>query len=239
MKKVILALVAILAVAGFVAYSHLGGAVKSIIERTGSEVLGTPVHVGGVNASLATRTASISGISVSNPSGFKGNFLETNSIATTLGGIEGKTVTIKEILIDGMTITYELGAGGTNFDVLKRNLKSAPASSPASSSAKTDGDSQGYTLIIQKLRIVNVKVIPSIGSMTKSVTLPEIIVSNIGSKSTPATPDQVAKQIMEHVLVVSAMATTKLGLSSLPAELNGKALNVDKAKSTLNGLLSR
>ena len=239
MKKVVAAIAAILAIVAFVAYSHLGGAVKSIIENAGSEVLGTPVHVGGVTASLATRTASVKDIYVSNPSGFKGDFLQTNGVSATLGGIEGKTITIKEILVDGMTVTYELGAGGTNFDVFKKNLKSTPVSSAA---AKTENKTHngGYDLIIQKIRIVNAKVIPSIGSMTKSVTLPEIIVSNIGSKGNPATPEQVAKQLMEHVLAISGGAATKLGLSSLPAELKiDKTLNVDKAKSQLNGLLSR
>jgi len=246
MKKIILAIIVLLAAGGFYAYSHLGGAVKSIIESAGTQAMGTKVSVGGLDVSLASETASISGISVANPAGFKGDFLKTKSVSATLGGVENKIVTIKEIVVDGMTVTYEIGPGGTNFDALKKNLKTAsstaPSAKPSAASAASNGSAEkgGYDVIIQQLKIINAQVIPSIaqgilsiGGKSKPVSLPEIIVTNIGSKSNPATPEQVAKQVMDHVLAVSSGAAAKFGLSSLTG-----GANVDKATSTLKGLLS-
>ena len=69
----IMAVVAILVVAGFVAYSHLGGAVKSIIESAGSQAMGTKVSVSGLDVSVASETASINGLTVANPHGFGGD----------------------------------------------------------------------------------------------------------------------------------------------------------------------
>ncbi len=121
MKKIILAVIVVLIGLGFFGYSKLGGAVKSIIESAGSQAVGTAVHVGGLDVSLSNRTASINTLSVANPSGFKDDFLKAKSISATLGGVENKTVTIKEVVVDGMTVTYQLGANGSNFDALKRN----------------------------------------------------------------------------------------------------------------------
>jgi hypothetical protein len=242
MKKIILAIVVLLAAGGFYAYSHLGGAVKSIIESAGTQAMGTKVSVSGLDISLASETASINGLTVANPHGFSGDFLKTKTISATLGGIADKTVTIKEVVVDGMTVTYDIGPGGTNFDVMKRNLKSAssttPSAKPSPASAASNGSAEkgGYDVIIQQLKIINAQVIPSIGGKSKPVSLPEIVLTNIGSKGNPATPEQVAKQVMDHVLAVSAGAATKFGLSSLPIPAGA---NMDNAKNTLKGLLSK
>jgi hypothetical protein len=243
MKKIILAVIVLLAAGGFYAYSQLGGELKAIIESAGTQAMGTKVSVGSVDVSIATEAASISSLKIDNPPGFSGNFLETKSITATLGGIENKTVTIKEIVIDGLNLTYDLGPGGTNFDVLKRNLKASSSATPApTSSAKPSAkesasggaESGGYDVIIQQLKIENAKVNASIAGRSQTITLPGITLNNIGSKDHPATPEQVARQIMQQLLAVSSGAATKLGLSSLPIPANA-----GKAKDMLKGFLSK
>jgi hypothetical protein len=230
MKKIVSAVIVLLIVLGCLLYSHLGGTIRSVIESAGTRALGTPVHVGAVVTSLAAKTASISSITIENPPGFKGSLAEAKSVSATLESLESKTITIKEIVVDGLTVTYDVGTAGTNFDVLKKKLKSAtPPPSPAEKV-----QTEGYKLAIQQLRIVNAKVVASIPGNEKTITLPEIIVRNIGSKNQPATPEQVAKQVMEHVLAVSAGATAKFSLKSLPG-----SINVDKVKDKLDGLLPR
>lgn len=243
MKKIVLAVVAILVVAGFVAYSHLGGAVKSIIESAGSQAMGTKVSVSGLDVSLASETASLSGLTVANPHGFSGDFLKTKTITATLGGIADKTVTITEVVVDGMIVTYELGPNGTNIDAVKRNLKSSvsatssPKASSAADKAENGAQGGGYDVIIQKLRIVNAQVIPSIGGKSKPVSLPEIVVTNIGTKGNPATPEQVASQIMSHILAVSSGVASAALRSSLSSLSKGAA--ADKTRGALQGLLGK
>lgn len=238
MKKSILAIIALLVIVGFVLYSHLGGAVKSIIETAGTQALGTPVHVGSVGVSLATRTASINGISVDNPPGFNGKFLETKSVSATLGSVDKKTVTIKEVVVDGLNLTYDYKPGGTNFEAIEKHLKSAPAAAPAATpaeNARVDKDARngGYSVIIHQLRVTNAKVIASVGGVQRSISVPELVVNDIGSNDHPATPEEVARELMQHVIAIAAGATTKFSLSALPT-----GVNTGKVKDTLKGLFS-
>jgi len=91
-------------------------------------------------------------------------------------------------------------------------------------------------VIIQTLKITNAKINASIAGKSKSLTLPGITLSNIGSKNNPATPEQVARQVMEQLIAVSSGAATRLGLSSLPLPAG---VDTDKAKNALKGLFSK
>ena len=234
MRKIIPAIVVILLVLGFVLFSNLDSTVKSIIENAGTQALGTAVHVSGLDISLANETASMNGLSITNPQGFKaGDLLKTNSISITVGDVTNKTLTIKEIIVNGMTVSYEPGPNGTNIDALKRNLKSAP--SPGSSGDKSSGKSGGgFDVIIQQLKIVHAQIIPDIKGFSGTVNLPDIVLNNIGSKGNPATPTQIATQIMNRVLASSSTAMLKSGLSAIP--MDGA---VGGAKNVLKGLLSQ
>ncbi len=163
------------------------------------------------------------GLSVANPKGFKsGDLLKTKQISVTLGEITKQVVTIKEIVVDGMAVAFELGPQGTNLSAIQDNLRSAP---------KTDSKSSGPSIIIQRLKIINAQVIQTAGGLQGPVNLPEIVITDIGSKSSPATAVQVATQVMNKVLTASSTAIMKGGLS-MPA---GDAVN--KAKAGLKGIL--
>lgn len=211
MKKSVLFVLALIVVAGVVLFLNLGGAVKRTIEVVGSRTLGTAVRVSGVSISLSDKSASMSGLSIKNPSDFKENYLlKTKDISVKISDVTREVVTIDEIVVDGMTVTYELGASGTNLDAIKRNVKSAPASSAA---AESKGG-QSPRVIIRKLRIINAQVVPSIGVASQPVILPEIAINNIGSNASPADPAKVATQIINKILAVSSEGALRAGLAS-------------------------
>ncbi len=230
MKKIIAIIVVILAIGGIVLVTHLGGAVKLAIEQAGTQTLGTKVTVGAVNISLAGKKGSIDGLSIANPPGFTSpEILKTKSISVALGDISRKVVVLKDITVDGLTVAYEIGPKGTNFSVLQNNIKSAASSGTSASSGRSN-----VRVVIEQLKILHASVIPAVAGRGKSVPLPEIIMTNIGSKSRPATTAQVAQDIMSRVLAVSSTMVMKSGLSSVP--VSGA---MQKAGGALKGLFSK
>lgn len=238
MKKIVAVILVILIVSGVYLFSNLGETVKKIIETAGTQTIGTKVSVSGVNVSPANKMASMSGLAVANPAGFKtSNLLKTKSISVTLDTVSSKTVFIKEITVDGMSVSYELGPNGTNLDAIQKRLKSAPAEQPATGKAagKSGG---GYDVVIDRLVITNAQVIPAVGGINKPVNLPDIVLKNIGSKGNPATPAQVAAAIMNRIVATSSAAALRSGLSSALQNSGGGAA-VDQAKGALKGLFGK
>jgi hypothetical protein len=232
MKKIALVVLGLLVVLGVVLFLNLGGVVKTAIETAGTQAAGTAVRVSGLNLSLADKKATLRGLTVANPQGFKtDNILKASAISVTVGDITDKVVTIKEIIVDGMTVTYELGPQGTNFDAIQKNLKSsAAAKTPAESGA---GKKNGPGVIIEQLKIIHAQVIPALGGASAPVGLPDIVLNNIGSKSNPATPAQVAAKVMNQVMSASSVAVAKSGLAAPLDEAVGKV------KDRLKGLFSK
>ncbi len=234
MKKVIAFIAAVLVIGGIYFFSHLGGAVKLAIETVGTQTLGTKVTVGAVDISLAGKKGSIDGLSIANPPGFKNpDILKTKSISVALGDISSKVVVLKNITVDGLTVAYEIGPKGTNFSTLQNNIKSSTSSSKSANGSNSGGKSN-VKVVIQKLKIVNASVIPAIAGHGKPIPLPEIVMTNIGSKSDPATTAKVAQEIMSRVLAASSTVVMKSGLSSIP--VNG---TLQKATGALKGLFSK
>lgn len=230
MRKIIPVIAVILLVAGFMLVTHLGSTVKAIIETAGTQALGSPVHVSGLDISLADKAASMSGLTVANPRGFKAeDLLKAKSISVSIGDVVNKTITIKEIVVDGMTVDFELSPNGTNFDLLQKNMRSAPVTTGSDNNA--GGKNNGFDVIIQQIKIINAQVIPTIGGMGTPVNLPDIVLNNIGSKNSPATPVQVATQIMGKVITAASGAALKSGLTAAPT--------VGKAQDMLKGLFSK
>jgi hypothetical protein len=205
MKKPALYILALIAILGALLLINLGGAAKKAIEAVGSQTLGTPVRVSGINVSLRNKSAAMSGLSIQNPQGFKSTYLlQTKGISVKIADASQKVVTIDEIIVDGMTVAYELGSKGTNFDIIRQNMNSAGGGTSDANTSK---------VIIRRLKIINGQLIPAIGAAHAPIPLPTITLNNIGSSNNPATPAQVAAQLLTKILAVSSASAIKAGLS--------------------------
>ncbi len=242
MKKLFLAIVALLVIGGIALMMNLGGVVKRTIEIAGSRVLGTRVSVSGLDISLADRKAAMRGLSVNNPSGFSGDLLKTKGISVAVGDISKDVVVIKSVVVDGMTVTYEYGTKGSNFEVIQKNLRSASAEKAAAPKKEVPAGTSDTRVVIQQLKIVHAQVIPSIGIVSAPVTLPDITLTNIGSKSHPATSTDVALQVMNKVMAVSAQAVVQSGvlngLTGGAGGIVGGVLKSGAASSAVDGVKS-
>lgn len=123
-------LLAVIAGGLFYLFSSLDGIVKTVIERVGSDVAGTKVSVGGVALRLAEGKATLSGLTVANPPGFSSEpaiRLGEVTIALDTTSLNHSPIVIKEVSVAAPAVALELGAGGSNLAVLRRNVTGATA----------------------------------------------------------------------------------------------------------------
>ncbi|OJX79336.1 hypothetical protein [Magnetospirillum sp. 64-120] len=227
MRKIIFAVIALVAVgigAG-VAFltSNLDSIVKKVIETAGSDVAGVKVSVGEVKISLSEGKASISGLSVANPSGFTTpNAFKLGAIAVALdtGSLTGNPIVIKDISVAAPEVTYEMGANGaTNIDAIQKNVAAKTGGGAAAS--KDSGD--GKKLVIDRLGISkgNVTLATAIPGVKSSATLPDIVLTGIGKKSGGATAGEVAALVMDALTKSALKAGQSMGLGNVGDAVKG------------------
>lgn len=229
MRKVVFAIIALVAVgigAG-VAFlsSNLDSIVKKVIETAGSDVAGVKVTVGEVKISLSEGKASISGLSVANPSGFttpNAFTLGAISVALDTGSLTGNPIVIKDISVAAPEVTYEMGAnGGTNIDVLQKNVAAKTSGGGGGEKPADSGD--GKKLVIDRLGISkgNVTLATAIPGVKSSAALPDIVLTGIGKKSGGASAGEVAKLVLDALTKSALKAGQSMGLGSVGDAVKG------------------
>lgn len=251
MKKVLIVVAALaVVVIGALVYlgANLDGLVKEAIQTYGSEATKTAVRVDSVNLELKNGKAQISGLTVANPAGFTDpNIFALGMISTKvdIASINKNPIIIDEIHIGAPTVVYEINkAGVSNIDVLKKNLG-------VGGSDKSEGSSGGdqVKMIIRKLVVEGTSAKVRIAALGKdqSVTLPRIVMTDIGKKSGGATAAEVATQLSGRMLSNIKDSVAKLGVDkylgksadAIKAQMSGVggAGTTDKLGGALKGML--
>ena len=228
--------------------SNLDGIVKTAIEKFGSQVAGVPVRVSEVKISLSEGRGVIKGLTVANPAGYKtptAFSLGEIVLAIDTGSVTKDPVVIKEITVAAPEVTYEMGAGGSNVDVIKKNVDAATGGGKAKEPAKESSGGDGKKLIIDLMQLKGGKVtlamqtpIPT-GNLSGS--LPDIKLTGIGRKSNGASGAEVAGQVMDALTKAAMEAGSKLASGALK-DSAAKALekvSVPGAGDAVKGLLGK
>lgn len=250
-------LVAVVAVVVFV-FGNLDSLVKDVIEEQGTRVAGVPVTVSGVKIEVLDGRAAINGLTVGNPSGFKSDSamsLGGISVALDTASVSQPVILIKEISVDGPTVTYELMPGGNNIGTIADNVKKNSGGGSSSSSATSSGESSGTDkkLIIETLKIRGGKVTVAASLLDQGkaleARLPDITLRNIGKASGGATPEEVAAEVMAALTDAASRAAASIGVGKtlealkdhlgkinggkLPTDVEGAKKTVDDAKKAV------
>jgi hypothetical protein len=245
MRKIIIAVAVLLAlIAGgvFYLFSSLDGIVKSLVEKVGTEVVGSKVSLDKVTLSLADGKAAIAGLRVANPAGYSDKpaiSLGAIDVSLDKGSLTGSPIVIKEIRVAAPTISLEVGPQGTNLQALSDQIRARPTKSEATAEAKAEPakdkaaqDKAPTKVVIDRLAIAQGKVeltaaaIPGL-STGGSATLGEIVLTGIGRDSGGATAEQVARKVADAVLKAASQSSASLA--------NPEALIGDKVKNALPG----
>jgi len=224
MKKLLIAGAALLVLlAGFVAYlaSNLDSLVEKTIERIGPEMTGVSVKVKKVALTLADGRGAIDGLVVGNPKGYKEpHAFRLGSIALAIDPASATTnvILIRELTIQAPDMIYEKGAGGSNVEVIQRNVEAYVkanfgSGAPAEKGKKAD-PAQETRFIVEKLQIQNGKVrVAGMAGRDADIALSPVNLRDVGKSKGGVTGGELAsiviKQMSEGVIAAAVRGAAK------------------------------
>ena len=249
MKRILLiggAVVGVLIVALVVfLFTGLGAAIKAIVEGVGSEVTKVDVRLASADVSLTSGEGELKGLVVGNPKGYNTpNAIELGQIKVKLdtSTVTNDVIVVKEVLIDGPHLTYELGPGGSNIGVIQSNVdaftggsggggggggggkKGGGQGGGAGKGAPPAKEEGGKKVIIEKLLVTNGRVDVSAAFLkgkTLGASLSKIELHDIGKESGGATAGEVAQKILSALTGSATDAVGKLDLEGLAKGAGG------------------
>jgi len=250
MKKLLIVLVALAVLAG-VAFVFLlgsiGGIVKGVVEKVGTEATKAPVTLENVDFSITEGRGELTNLVVGNPEGFKSEHalrLGTIRVVVDTSSIGSNPIIVKEVVVDGPEVIYEVGNSfSTNIGTIQENVDAFAKSlgagggdeAPADEEPAAD-EGEGTKVVIQDLYIRNVKVsvaASALGGGSVGATIPEIHLEDIGKDEGGASAGEVAAEFLDALLDGVVGAVADLNLKGL--EDAGKGA-IDAAGKTLKGL---
>jgi hypothetical protein len=222
MKKIIITLgLVVLIVIGGVIYvgTQLDSIVAGLIENEGSAATQTPVRVAGVEIKLSEASATISNLTVGNPEGYSGNAIEMEGFSLSLdpSSLTTDTIVIKDVTVSGARLNVLQQGSANNLNQLMSNLRSLQQGDSAS-------ESDGKKLIIDRFTLEGASAFLSAPDLTedREVSLPTIVVRDIGRSSNGATGAQVAQQLLRPVIEKALSSAATQALKDKAAEKLGE-----------------
>ncbi|MBT6580049.1 MAG: hypothetical protein HOO01_07220 [Cellvibrionales bacterium] len=238
-------LVVIAVIAAVVVANNLGGIIKSGINDHGVAVVGVPVSVSDVAINFLDGSASISDLHVGNPEGFsQGNAFELKRIDVELDlmSLTKPVVIINRITIDGAQVFAEQVGTTTNLQVIKDKMASGTSSDPEPASVESEASSSAPNIAIALFEFTEAKaVVKSQQFGEESVTVPNIVLQEIGTPEEGVTIESAAQSLMQPLMKKVISEIQKQVLDEQVDKALKKALG-DKAgqyKEAIKGLFNR
>ena len=232
---VLTALVLLVVIILFFVVSSLDSIIKAAVEKYGSEVTQVEVRLDKAKVSITSGEGTLRGLTVGNPKGFKTDqafSLGEISVALDVSTVTQNPIVIKEIVISAPEVTYELRSGGSNIDVIQRNVNAYTGTAKGKAKVmdpSKDPDKEGRKLIIQHLYVKKGKVNVS-ATMLKgkalSAALPDIHLKDIGKQKGGADPREVVEKLVRAISQSARKAVGTLDLDKV----------VGSAKETVAGM---
>ncbi len=233
LRKALLWLAGILVVLFLVLQFALGSIVREVVVAAGPPLLGTDISVQSVHTRIFSGEVAIEGLVVGPPQGFDTNVFELASFRIDLDTASllrsSEPIHIREILIDGPVVAYEIkGLGNTN---LKALLDKLGASEKEEEKSK-DEERPGRKVVIDSFRFTNGKVRVAVwDGKGATVPLPPVELSDIGKKSGGATGLEALGQVLRSVSVGTVKAAAEAvgdvagDVADLVKDVGGAALD--------------
>ncbi len=223
MKKILIAvlvLAVIVAAAAYIFLTNIDDIARRVIEKAGSQVLGTPVTVGAVAISPSTGKAVLRDLKVANPAGFSSrpaiHFKELSA------EVDLRTLVIRRVTAREPVFRVEIRPDGSNFDELARNLerrisgsaeegKGADGKGGGSSARKhAKGEKDSPVFDIRLFDIENARLIIS----DQQGRHDELTLSRLELKNLHGTSRQIATQIASQIMARIAVYQTRRAIES-------------------------
>lgn len=234
MKKLLIAVIvlfAVLVILVGIAASQAGTIIRHAVGEFGPEITGTSVTLSDVDISILSGKAGIKNLQIGNPAGFKAeNAIKVGevSIELDINSLFSDKIKIKQILVDGAELTYEVGKGGSNIKALQRNIEQRSATTTSGADAGASESAGGPSLIIDDVRINGTKVnlaASLLQGQGASATLPDIHLQDIGKEEGGASPADAVKEIFGVITKTVATSVAQIVPADQLKETADKAIN--------------
>ncbi len=197
----IIAGVAVLLIAvGVYVAMNSGALLERAIERYGTEYLGAPVAVSGVDVSFAEGSASINGLVVGNPQGFEGPpafRLDRVDVVLDTGQISSDLVVLEAVSVDGAQVAALMRGRTLNLQEIMDHLN---AQIGANQRAEETGVESEVKLIIDRFDFTGARASAESDLLgDAAIDIPDVHLTDIGRESNGATVGEVLAQVLAPI----------------------------------------
>jgi len=240
LKIAVVGAVLVAVVAGITLFAQLDALIQAAIENVGPRMTLTSVKVGSVNVSPFSGTGRIRKLEIGNPRGFQSETaLKLRDVRVSLvpRSLTSEKIVIRELIVEGPEITYELTPAGNNLQRIQKNVESfVPATKTEGRTAKGAETKLELDLFVLKEAKVHVRS-HILGNQELDITLPQIVLKDIGKGPGGATVKEVLAAVMRELTNGVTKAVTDSGvLKNVRQTIESTKGTVQKA---LKGILGR
>ena len=221
----------------------LGSIIKAGVNRFGPAITKTKVELAGAELSPLTGTGSISGLLIGNPAGWRSDravYLGKVALSVAPGSIFGDHIVVREMVIERPEFVYETKLFSSNIRDLMNNIESSSSGDQAASTTAKTKAGKLLKFEVDKFVLREGRVTIGVGASAVTVPLPELTMTDLGTREGGITTSQLAELILgrvfDHVLVTTAGALTGVGKTSGAAATNAAADAAKKAGDEIKKL---
>ena len=199
MRKLLLFLIIVIALAGGGIYFFAPTGIKMAIENGGSQAAGTTVAVNNVDIGYQDTRASLQGLTIANPPGFSNsNVLSLGeiSIAIDPARTSGEVIAISEFRVSNPVVVYEMSGGTNNIAAIQEAFETNLGLTDAAAEESEDG----LKFIVDRLVITQgeVQVKTDLGDLA-STDLPEVDLSDLGAAEGGLTGGEIGSVVVSEI----------------------------------------
>lgn len=196
MKKIAAIAVVWMIVSGIGIWFYMDGALKRAVEKVGTDILGTDVDIDELALDTSNRRVTMSGISVENPRGYVNDDIGTiASVTIDYETLTPQKIILKEMVIDGVHVNFELKHLGSNVTRVRDNVSNA---------TQGNAGDKWPSVYIDALSIRNIS-ITSMSAVTenperKTSTMKDIYLVGIGNYERPPSVEEAARLVINEAV---------------------------------------
>jgi hypothetical protein len=215
MKKLLVigGIVVALALVGAIATSFfLGHIVTAGVNTFAPKITGTKVVLGSASISPLSGSGTLSNLVVGNPAGWsENNLCALGKVHVNLApfSILGDHIMVNEVVIDAPEFLYETKLVASNVNDLLKGIEKNLGGGKDSAAAPTTKDGKPIKFAVKKFTLTNGKVRLGVGGAAMSLPMPDITLTELGTKEGGITPDQLVFAVMKSVTGSIVSATAK------------------------------
>lgn len=221
-RLIVLVVVLVLLVVGAVVflYSQKNSIFKAAIEKGGTYAMGVETKLTSAELKPLTGTATISGLTVANPPGYKSDKffgLGSSTVQVRPETISQPVIELPILTMSDIRVNLEKSDGKANYKIILDNL--ARLSGSGKSNPKPSSSNEKKFVInevdIRKV-VVHVDLIPVGGQLTQvDVPIDEVTLKNVGTAGKGLPAGELAAVIVKAVLSVAA----EKGVGVIPGDV--------------------